>query len=174
MQNLKMHRPPYDADTEFNQAMAEQSSETADVRAGGRTRRVDFDLEHLGSEPIHFLVYESQRCDVKLYNGFTEFHYRIDMAVSRQSAGGPGWHFLRLSTSGTTLWCFHNSISRKGVWMGFPLWLPLLPFVVTSVVAWWSKPILLNYCEKCEYDLTGNESGVCPECGNTVDNGTEA
>jgi len=23
-------------------------------------------------------------------------------------------------------------------------------------------------CPKCQYDLTGNESGVCPECGTEV------
>lgn len=23
-------------------------------------------------------------------------------------------------------------------------------------------------CERCGYDLTGNVSGVCPECGNPV------
>ncbi len=25
-----------------------------------------------------------------------------------------------------------------------------------------------NLCHQCEYDLTGNESGVCPECGSRV------
>lgn len=24
-------------------------------------------------------------------------------------------------------------------------------------------------CRQCSYDLTGNQSGVCPECGKTVD-----
>jgi len=23
-------------------------------------------------------------------------------------------------------------------------------------------------CEKCDYDLTGNESGICPECGTPI------
>lgn len=29
------------------------------------------------------------------------------------------------------------------------------------------KNLLRNYCISCEYDLTGNTSGVCPECGET-------
>lgn len=27
----------------------------------------------------------------------------------------------------------------------------------------------LGYCFKCEYDLTGNISGTCPECGSSID-----
>ena len=31
------------------------------------------------------------------------------------------------------------------------------------VTVWyWGKP---ESCHKCGYDLTGNESGICPECG---------
>jgi len=30
---------------------------------------------------------------------------------------------------------------------------------------------MLPNCEKCEYDLTGNVSGVCPECGTTINEG---
>lgn len=29
-------------------------------------------------------------------------------------------------------------------------------------------PVVLNGCKQCEYDLTGNESGRCPECGKGV------
>lgn len=25
-----------------------------------------------------------------------------------------------------------------------------------------------NVCEHCEYDLTGNQSGNCPECGKVI------
>lgn len=27
-----------------------------------------------------------------------------------------------------------------------------------------------RYCENCEYDLTGNVSGRCPECGSPIEN----
>lgn len=26
----------------------------------------------------------------------------------------------------------------------------------------------LGHCQKCGYDLTGNESGTCPECGTKI------
>ena len=29
-----------------------------------------------------------------------------------------------------------------------------------------------NMCRRCEYDLTGNVSGVCPECGEPTPRGT--
>ncbi len=27
----------------------------------------------------------------------------------------------------------------------------------------------LGHCKACRYDLTGNESGVCPECGTEIE-----
>lgn len=41
---------------------------------------------------------------------------------------------------------------------------------------WWAyvyvvrynRSIRYGYCAACDYDLTGNVSGVCPECGATV------
>ena len=59
--------------------------------------------------------------------------------------------------------------------------LPVLPAVavptVIVAVLWfrWDRPHELRrqrramgLCVRCGYDLTGNVSGVCPECGNTV------
>ena len=31
------------------------------------------------------------------------------------------------------------------------------------------RPPLEGECQKCGFDLTGNESGVCPECGREVE-----
>ena len=50
-----------------------------------------------------------------------------------------------------------------------PLWIP----GVVALGCFWilrsrrvrSRP---GHCPTCEYDLTGNESGVCPECGTPV------
>jgi hypothetical protein len=47
-----------------------------------------------------------------------------------------------------------------------PLWTPLLCFIVPTLWLWhrdrYNKP---GHCQRCRYDLTGNTSGVCPECG---------
>jgi len=58
----------------------------------------------------------------------------------------------------------------------FPLWLPLLLFSIYPLVAVLRGPGRRRrhrreqgLCLECGYDLTGNESGVCPECGDTIE-----
>lgn len=70
----------------------------------------------------------------------------------------------------------------KGVWLvGCVLvlsgnWYFLLPLWVTLVVIgftaggffYFTRRFPPGHCRKCGYDLTGNVSGVCPECGETA------
>ncbi len=37
----------------------------------------------------------------------------------------------------------------------------------------WHRCITSGHCQKCSYDLTGNESGKCPECGETCESRTD-
>ena len=48
-----------------------------------------------------------------------------------------------------------------------PLWLPLLLtlLVILILVVRNRRRIPVGHCTRCRYDLTGNTSGVCPECG---------
>ncbi len=49
----------------------------------------------------------------------------------------------------------------------------VLPHWLTNLIAWslflilWRKSLKqpTGHCQRCGYDLTGNESGACPECG---------
>jgi hypothetical protein len=67
------------------------------------------------------------------------------------------WRYSALPRYSTTP-CFAT--------LSIPLWLPLA--LVGTPTAWlWlrdrrSKP---GHCQRCGYDLTGNISHVCPECG---------
>ncbi len=47
-----------------------------------------------------------------------------------------------------------------------PLIYPFAAVALPTLLVWrlWSKPIKPGHC-RCGYDLTGNTSGVCPECG---------
>lgn len=57
-----------------------------------------------------------------------------------------------------------------------PLILPALLSGLAPAIVFWRGPLRRwrhrhrreGYCEKCEYDLTGNLSGVCPECGTPI------
>lgn len=50
-----------------------------------------------------------------------------------------------------------------------PLWIPLLLGLIPSFVAWRrSRRTPPHCCQQCGYNLTGNESGVCPECGTEI------
>jgi hypothetical protein len=51
-----------------------------------------------------------------------------------------------------------------------PLWIPLLLFSVPTVILWRQerRRISGGGCRNCGYNLTGNVSGTCPECGTPV------
>ena len=59
---------------------------------------------------------------------------------------------------------------QKIVVYRFPLWLAVGPCVlITSSLLilrrWQSHRRPAGHCKRCRYDLTGNQSGTCPECG---------
>ncbi len=37
------------------------------------------------------------------------------------------------------------------------------------VESWRQRRRMLHFCEYCGYDLSGNISGVCPECGTRIE-----
>ena len=66
---------------------------------------------------------------------------------------------------------FNWSVSDKvALW----LWLPVVVFLALPSFAFVRGPLLRHLrrktgcCLKCGYDLTGNVSGVCSECGERV------
>ena len=48
-------------------------------------------------------------------------------------------------------------------------WLPFLVVVTLTAFVWhWDRRLPFGHCRNCGYDLTGNVSGRCPECGTPV------
>ncbi len=64
-------------------------------------------------------------------------------------------------------------VARSG-WLKVPVWLPLMLLSVYPIIAFVRGPLRRyrrrkrNQCDGCGYDLTGNESGRCPECGKAI------
>ena len=58
----------------------------------------------------------------------------------------------------------------SGYWsVQLPLWLPLVIVAIPTAILWHrDRPPRKGYCLHCGYNLTGNESGVCPECGTKI------
>ncbi len=49
-----------------------------------------------------------------------------------------------------------------------PIWMLLLPLAAMTFLLWRYNPRSTGQCVSCGYDLTGNVSGTCPECGTEV------
>ena len=57
---------------------------------------------------------------------------------------------------------------RGGVCL--PFWLPFLAAAIPTALLWRSeRRIPSGYCQKCGCNLTGNVSGICPECGEACE-----
>jgi hypothetical protein len=50
-------------------------------------------------------------------------------------------------------------------WVRIPLWIPFFALAIPTTLLWRRPLPSAQHCESCGYDLTGNMSGICPECG---------
>ena len=50
-----------------------------------------------------------------------------------------------------------------------PVWLLVVATGFPTAILWWrDRRPKAGFCKVCKYDLTGNVSGICPECGTAV------
>jgi predicted RNA-binding Zn-ribbon protein involved in translation (DUF1610 family) len=69
-------------------------------------------------------------------------------------------------------WCHWPRINRTrvepahGTVVVLPLWIVFLVIAIPTAFLWHhDRRPPKGHCQRCGYDLTGNESGTCPECG---------
>ena len=73
---------------------------------------------------------------------------------------------------GLSHWAWLGRSDNSGswtAWIQFPILAVFLAVAVPTLLVWrlCPKPAKPGHC-RCGYDLHGNESGVCPECGIEV------
>jgi len=95
--------------------------------------------------------------------------YSKNRSQAQQSPFGLG--MINKNWCGFGVFYVPTALGRNGILrIWFPLWLPFLAFSAYPAIAFIRGPYRRyrrhrkGLCLKCGYNLTGNASGVCPEC----------
>ena len=101
-------------------------------------------------------------------------HVRIFSRIPNVAAAGSAIHKFNLAGSE---WYKEIDATGRIVWLDVcvPLWLTLTLLVLYPIFASICSPLRRHrrrkrgLCLTCGYNLAGNTSGVCPECGVLID-----
>ena len=88
--------------------------------------------------------------------------------LSFERASGPNRCTARISIGTGFHWAHPaSSAMRTNRYVAIPLWMPFAALAMPTALLWWHDRRRLppGECQQCGYDLTGNVSGRCPECG---------
>jgi hypothetical protein len=91
--------------------------------------------------------------------------YHVGWQVQKRSSWHICWRFFK-----GVGWDMNRWRPVRFWYIGIPLWIPFLIVVAPTAFLFWldRHRIPSNCCQTCGYNLTGNVSGICPECGNVI------
>jgi hypothetical protein len=97
--------------------------------------------------------------------GVSWFWPRGSIKIGSSMSGGSWdvqWHAWCANLFG---WRISYGVSGALTDGWFPLWVPLIVLAAPTSWAWHADRRRPGACPRCRYELTGNTTGVCPECG---------
>ncbi len=97
---------------------------------------------------------------------------RIYYTTTDKHKYAPGFAFREGLTNTRRLLLpeFHQYPADSVTFVDCPLWLPsLLVALPTAYLFYRDRRPPRGHCQGCGYDLKGNVSGVCPECGKELE-----
>ncbi len=103
---------------------------------------------------------------VHLYQGPGGLHARPGWRVGRAHNPPAGWGWGVFLDRPELVPGILRS-SPDSFFVSLPLWLPFVILLIPTLLLWRRdrrKP-RPGFCPRCDYDLTGNTTGRCPECG---------
>ena len=134
-----------------------------------------------------------QRLKGETFHDLVQLHIKDGTVEMEAHLQGPcaGWRpglrlawEVNLAGLSCAAWCIRRGPLGTSVRQTFriwrvccPLWVPFLIFAAYPTVALVRGPLRRcrrrrkGLCVECGYDLTGNVSGVCPECGTEAESG---
>ncbi len=91
----------------------------------------------------------------------------VSFGAGQRFAMCDGWWFNRRYYWDEEVVWSGDFISNGYLWATVPLWVPFILVLAVSLTLQLlnRRRLPLNQCSVCAYDLTGNQSGRCPECG---------
>ena len=127
---------------------------------------------HVSSEVTyrHFTIVSSRHASL----GITAHRGKLRLAfLNYLEEKGPCWTIEVPIWNGFDYRRFDFG-NKKAYWaLSFPTWSAIASFATYPIIALVGVPLRRwrrrskGQCRNCVYDLTGNESGVCPECGES-------
>jgi len=97
-----------------------------------------------------------------------------EVAKLRPSVRGY-WDLMTLPQINAPVWRLtwgiwdHYMLGRVWAFI-LPLWIPFFILLIPTALLWRldRRRFPAGHCQECGYDLTGNVSGRCPECGTVI------